>query len=156
MKKLFVISLAFILLLATGCQPPSRKSISELLKESDEVMERAFGENWKEEIEKGKAIELTVAAGAREKIFEFTIAVKNNSGSKIFVCSSDFTLSMPSGLTINPVSSSVHSFEGIELNQGESTQGRIRFESEDINNPGIYHLNFNHHLSRQQFSFRKK
>ncbi len=166
MKRLTLILMLFLSFIFVGCDT---RSLSDIIKENDELLEEierkcidTLGEErhreiWGEDEEsKTPNIELTVTAGTEDDLFEFKVILENNSGRSIYVCSSDFTLRMPGRLTINPTLSSVNSFEAIELNDGEKMQGYVYFESEEIKNPGIYYLNFNHHLSSQEFPFRKK
>ncbi len=166
MKRLVLVFMLMLSFILVGCDT---RSLSDIIKENDEMLEEiqqkcinTLGEErhreiWGEDEEnKTPNVELTVSARDVDNLFEFKVVVKNNSGRSVYVCSSDFTLRMPGGLTINPTLSSVNSFEAIELNDGEKMQGYVYFESEEIKNPGIYYLNFNHHLSSQEFPFRKK
>lgn len=168
MNKMGLILLAMLFLFfMVGCQP--ERPLSETLKEADRLIEEikqssyeVLGEErhkeiWGEDSDGKKLfpVKLIVNAGSVGEVFEFNVTVNNNSSGTIFVCSSDFTLKMPNGLTINPRASSVHSFEAIELDPKEKTQGYVYFESKDIDNPGVYCLNFNHNSGSQQFLFRK-
>ncbi len=152
MKNTIVILLMFVLAFAVGCQP--EKPLSEIRKECDEIFKNTLGDDWKENANK-ELIELNVDAGSTGSSFRFDISVKNDSNNTIYVCSSDFTLQTPSGITVNPRSDSVHSFEAIRLNQGEKMRGYIYFESSSVGESGIYYLNFNHHLGSQRFPFKK-
>jgi hypothetical protein len=166
MKNIIWIAFILLLFVLTGCET---EPLSETIKEADRLVEEIqqkskdilgeerYNKIWGEDEEKRTPdIKLTVTAGTEGDLFEFKVIVENNSGRSIYVYSSDFTLRMPGGLTINPTSDSVRTFEGIELNHGEKTQGYIYFRAEEIKNPGIYYLNFNHYFAPQEFPFRKQ
>ncbi len=158
-------SLLFVVL---GCQPePTLRenidSAREIVDNAKDVSREILGEEKYEEIWgndeepiRTPDVVLKVSAGCENGMVSVNVIVINKKTSKIYVCSSDFTLKLPGGLTLNPTSDSVNTFEAIELNNGETAQGIVYFKHDEIGKQGIYYLNFNHHSGLQQFGFRKK
>ncbi len=167
MKKIIItILMMLVLVLGSGCEEyqKSERDVDEMIEEIKQAGYQTLGEEKMREIwgddEKKKistpCIEITANGASEGKLFQFNITLKNNCSSRVFVYSSNFTLSMPGGLTINPTLESVNSFKGIELNKGEKTQGVIEFIHKEEIKPGIYYLNFNHREGTQEFAFRKE
>ena len=139
MKKIFIVFLLLSLILMMGCQP--QRSPSEVRESADELIENIkentketlgeerYNEIWGQDKKKETTpdIKINAVANAKDDYFQFDITVENNCGRRIYVCSSDFTLRMPGGLTIKPTTDSINTFEAIELNNGEKMQGRIYF-----------------------------
>lgn len=168
MKKIMIVVLLLGLVIMVGCQPePTLKerldNIDRMVEKTKEDCKDVLGEEkckeiWgdDEEVVVNPDVKVDVTASCDQGLVSVDVTVKNKKSSKIFVCSSDFTLKLPGGLVVNPTSGSVNTFEGTELNNGEKVQGFIYFEHNDIGKSGIYYLNFNHHSGLQQFGFRQK
>lgn len=165
-KTIAMVLISILVLLCVGCSnlPEEEKSIDEMIENIKQAGYDALGEEkmneiWGDDDKKTTSIPNieVIADGACEgKLFRFNITVKNNCSSRVFVYSSNFTLIMPGGLTLNPTLGSVSTFEGIELNKGEKMQGVIDFVYSEEIKPGIYYLNFNHRESTQEFAFKKE
>jgi len=79
---------------------------------------------------------------------DIDVIIKNNTQEEIYVSALDFTVSQEDGVTINLSDDSILSFEGITLQPGQRTTGRLTFSS--IIAEDYKFLNFNHYSGFQQ------
>jgi uncharacterized protein YcfL len=138
---LFLLLFSFLLV---GCSTNNSNKSTSLEEAQNKLAEaqKLYEEETKAKNQATKQINVQIQSATYSfNTLDIDVEVVNNTDREYYITSTDFTLTDSSGLTINPKSSTIRTFEGITLQSGQKMNGKLSFDVEDV---GVYKLSYNH------------